>query len=429
MRAEPLLFECIDEPLFVFPDGERISINEIENQNLEYRTPSFYRICPTEFIEYIEYADLKNFKNPYMVFNSTFECPQMSIIEYDTKTIDKLNKEGLHIFLIENILKYNGPRIQINRSNFRENLYKLENNVGLNKGQFDDPRAFQLDSINDLIYRNNLINVNVYVPEHGIKNFSNKYKFKIFYKDIDLIRHYYKIKDTNSSIKESIKYIFLNYNWRYEPFRHVTAAYLSNYKSKVSWCFKSTEKIFRNSLWFAPPDNKLITGFSSLNSKVPLWLDHRIDDSIDLDGTILDRLKLPSNNFQPYILNPNMFNDIFCSVVSESGYFEPTSYISDKTLFTIWNSTPFIIVGPPNSLRLLKQLGFKTFEKYWDESYDSETDHEKRILKIFKLIDSLAYKDVIELSNMIKDMKDILLYNKNNIKTMVEKIQSHDFRI
>ncbi|NBP58832.1 hypothetical protein EBU71_20265, partial [bacterium] len=34
-------------------------------------------------------------------------------------------------------------------------------------------------------------------------------------------------------------------------------------------------------------------------------------------------------------------------------------------------------------------LGFKTFGEFWDESYDDELNHEQRLIKIFKVIDTI----------------------------------------
>lgn len=429
MQAEPLLFENIYEPCFIFPNGVRVHANKIQDINLEYKTSFSYHANPVSITQYINYANLENFKKPYIIFNDCFECPQMQLIKYSKKTINKLNNEGLYVFLVENLIKYDGLRVRLNRNNLRENLHKLENNIGLQKGEFNNLQIFQLDSLNDLVSANNLVNVTVYVSEYGVKDFSNNYNFNIFYKDIDLLRHYYKIKDSPSSIKTEIKKVFLNYNFRYEPFRHVIAAYLSNYNSKISWYFRSNESLFKNSLWFEPSNDLIFNGFKILNSNLPLELDLNIKNVIDLEGSIYDRFKLPSNNSQPYILDFNIFNDVFCSVISESGYFDPTSYISDKTLFTIWNRTPFIIVGPPGSLSLLKKLGFKTFNNYWDESYDQEFDHKKRILKIFRLIDILSQKSQNELNYMIKDMNEILLYNKKNFQKMAKKMREYDFAI
>jgi hypothetical protein len=77
---------------------------------------------------------------------------------------------------------------------------------------------------------------------------------------------------------------------------------------------------------------------------------------------------------------------------------------------------PFVLVAPPNSLKYLKLLGFKTFDRWWDESYDTESNHEQRILKIFKIIDFIQSKTIIELKQLWNEMRETLQYNKNHIE-------------
>ena len=41
-------------------------------------------------------------------------------------------------------------------------------------------------------------------------------------------------------------------------------------------------------------------------------------------------------------------------------------------------------------MEMLKAKGFKTFDKWWDESYDEEIDLELRIQKIVKILEEIA---------------------------------------
>jgi len=119
-----------------------------------------------------------------------------------------------------------------------------------------------------------------------------------------------------------------------------------------------------------------------------------------------------------------MFTDVFCAVVCESGFLDPTSYFSEKIIIPIWNSTPFVIVGPPNTLKLLKSKGFKTFEKFWDESYDDEIDHEQRLKKIFKTLDYINSLDYNTLESILKSMQPILWHNKEIVKGLANEHRS-----
>jgi hypothetical protein len=72
---------------------------------------------------------------------------------------------------------------------------------------------------------------------------------------------------------------------------------------------------------------------------------------------------------------------------------------------------PFILVAPPHSLEYMKKLGFKTFDKFWDESYDQEDNHQTRLLKILDLIDYIDSKSIHELTIMYSAMQETIEHN------------------
>ena len=71
---------------------------------------------------------------------------------------------------------------------------------------------------------------------------------------------------------------------------------------------------------------------------------------------------------------------------------------------------PYITMGPRNFLIHLRQLGFKTFQDFWDEGYDGH-EGQHRYLKILELIDSLSNKSAGELESMYNGMKPVLEHN------------------
>jgi hypothetical protein len=78
------------------------------------------------------------------------------------------------------------------------------------------------------------------------------------------------------------------------------------------------------------------------------------------------------------------------------------------------------MAGQPYTLRHLKELGFKTFSDYWDESYDEELYTTKRIDMICNLIDIIE-KDYMSLFN---EVKDICEYNYNHLRTFDYSLES-----
>ena len=81
---------------------------------------------------------------------------------------------------------------------------------------------------------------------------------------------------------------------------------------------------------------------------------------------------------------------------------------------------PFVMLGPPNTLRKLRELGFKTFHEIWDESYDEMFDHTERFYKILQLCKTLHDMPMLKKINLMYKCKPIIEHNfylLNNFKT------------
>ena len=87
-------------------------------------------------------------------------------------------------------------------------------------------------------------------------------------------------------------------------------------------------------------------------------------------------------------------------------------FITEKTLKPIMNLHPFFVVGNPHTLKKLKELGFKTFDCIWDESYDNELDLNTRIEKIISEVKKLTNISLEELHEKIQKTKNICIYNR-----------------
>jgi len=65
-------------------------------------------------------------------------------------------------------------------------------------------------------------------------------------------------------------------------------------------------------------------------------------------------------------------------------------YITEKTTKAIITKTPFLIVSTPGYLLFLRDMGFKTFSPYIDESYDLEQDLDKRIDMVLDSLENVT---------------------------------------
>ena len=110
----------------------------------------------------------------------------------------------------------------------------------------------------------------------------------------------------------------------------------------------------------------------------------------------------------------DFYNKSYFSIVSSTYYFyidEKAITLNEKEYKPILAKQPFILVTKPGTLALLKTLGFKTFDKWFDESYDNETDDEARMLKLINEVNRLCKIDDMTWNNMLEEMQPILEYN------------------
>ena len=73
-------------------------------------------------------------------------------------------------------------------------------------------------------------------------------------------------------------------------------------------------------------------------------------------------------------------------VVTETAYFGRKWHLTEKTFKPICLQMPFVLVSTAGSLEYLRKYGFQTFDAFWDESYDQETDDFLRLEKIAALL-------------------------------------------
>jgi hypothetical protein len=101
-------------------------------------------------------------------------------------------------------------------------------------------------------------------------------------------------------------------------------------------------------------------------------------------------------------------------IVTETVYFFPKLHLTEKVFKPIIAQRPFILVAAPGNLAYLKSYGFRTFDRWIDESYDQEQDNYIRIEKITAEIERLCALSMEELKIMHQEMQEILEYNYNH---------------
>ena len=114
----------------------------------------------------------------------------------------------------------------------------------------------------------------------------------------------------------------------------------------------------------------------------------------------------------------------YMSIVTESIFFQTshgheekefaTGYLSEKIWKPIGHCQPFILLGPAKSLEYIRSLGFKTFDGFIDESYDTEVKDSNRMYKVIHEIMKFHNKPKDEKDEFLRNVKEICLYNQEH---------------
>ena len=132
------------------------------------------------------------------------------------------------------------------------------------------------------------------------------------------------------------------------------------------------------------------------------------DDSIidDVDGDLLDEFQF---HLKPEVYYSSKINftveSEYESFYGNPNWFDNMMHLSEKTYRNLSYGLPFVLIGNKNSLNHLRELGFKTFDCFIDESYDSMESDIRMDAAITAGVDLLKYYDTDK-------MKDILKYNQ-----------------
>jgi hypothetical protein len=119
----------------------------------------------------------------------------------------------------------------------------------------------------------------------------------------------------------------------------------------------------------------------------------------------------------------------FLYVCTETVFDYPCTFLSEKSFKGITAKRPFVIFGAAGSLSTLRDLGFKTFSKWWDESYDSDPDPDTRFMAAFEIVETINSMSIDTLKQLCIDMQDVLEYNSYYYKNTFFKSELKRFNL
>ena len=236
------------------------------------------------------------------------------------------------------------------------------------------------------------------------------------------------VEEFNSQHKR--KHRFLCYNRRIRPPRYVMLAMLhhNNLIKDNLVSFSIEKKHDLNCLGFRGiPDRPTMTLMLGKSELRTLYLSYYKDlmkmspQVVDFDN-LLDVMGPGCERKQPYL-------DTYFSIVTETSFNEDTWCLTEKVWRPMLHFHPFIVHGSPYTLRNIKELGFKTFHPYIDESYDEVESCRVRMELLTTEIKRICSMSLDEMHDWYWSMKDIMIHNRDLIysygkdhKTFLEKI-------
>jgi len=238
---------------------------------------------------------------------------------------------------------------------------------------YSDIHGFKLEILKEIFIKKGIYNRFFVRTSSNINNFNCNFQTSLFWlgKDID------KIKSPTST---NIKTHFLSLCRKVDYHREFIFYFLKNngLLKKSSYSFSANNK-----------------------------------NHIDYKSIEGDELSWDKSNNHTKLLKE--YNECFLNINTESIFNSKINFLTEKTNKCFLTAQPFIMVSSPHTLKYLHELGFKTFDKWWDESYDLEEDNEKRLEKICELILKISKFSIKKCKLIYDDMIPILKYNQNNL--------------
>jgi len=227
--------------------------------------------------------------------------------------------------------------------------------------------------------------------------------------------------DFFSNISKFIWYGEHNWFWFYMYEKNYSKNFIFDH-SKKSYDFlylnkqvrTSRKKLYDEILHDNLLENSLYT-FIGLENPVRLPYEYELP--------WVDRKNYPWYNHDQDIYEKT-YNETICNIVSETNVENNEIFITEKVWKPIIAEQPFVVYGNPGYLKKLHEIGFQTFNNFFDESYDTELDKDLRIKKIIKTLKEIREKDYKELYLKTEDIRKHnknLFWNKNELSKSINE--------
>lgn len=120
------------------------------------------------------------------------------------------------------------------------------------------------------------------------------------------------------------------------------------------------------------------------------------------------------------------YDKYFMEIVVETDCVSNT-WITEKTVKNLYIGKPFLLMSGAYSLAHIKDLGFKTFDTWFDESYDSITNNYDRFCKIQQEIDRIGSMSYDQINLMFGEMRSTLEFNRQQFIKLYRRNNDYNF--
>ena len=265
---------------------------------------------------------------------------------------------------------------------------------------------------------------NTFNGQEIYENWYSEEERKITYRNWDSVLHqtsrFYDHEHANSSALPTLEelnkdvirqYYFIFNNKQPRPWRiDLLLAFerMGLLENKINWSWLSDREFdlddLKRSLALFPLDNKSDKDLVQLNSQLPRPLDGEPNSTFDNVSAWTDKD------------SKHIFLDSYFYLCTET-YMDQDGYesITEKIAKPIANGLPFLFASFPGVLRKLRELGFRTFNGFIDESYDLEPDATKRMVMIGNEVARLCALPKGVIHEWYHSQQETLIHNQQNL--------------
>jgi hypothetical protein len=142
-------------------------------------------------------------------------------------------------------------------------------------------------------------------------------------------------------------------------------------------------------------------------SEIESALNLLFDSPLTLDKIQTYPILTPANT-QIY----QYYKDFFVEIVNQTYFSGQVFYVDEKIWRPIYLKTPFMLQSSAGMIKNLRRLGFKTFDKWWDEGYNEDPE-DCQVPAICENIRQLSKLSTAQLQQMYIEMIPTLEHNYN----------------